>query len=299
MNAADIPADIFALAGQLALSSHHPVAVAIAQASGAKSPLISAVEEPGQGVRGTIGGAEVKLGRPSFCDAEQLAENGALADPEASIVAFSRDEDIYLFSVRQGLRSDACAVIAALKQRNIAIEILSGDREPAVRAAASVLGISEWRAGVTPADKIARIEALKGQGSKVLMVGDGMNDAPSLAAAHVSMSPISAAHLSQATADLVFLGKPLAPVVAAIDLSRNALHLMRQNLWLAVGYNLLAVPIAISGVVTPLIAAAAMSGSSILVMLNALRARRARGVARPEEADSGFASDPALRSGRA
>src|SRR5665647_2840834 len=125
---------------------------------------------------------------------------------------------------------------------------------PSVWAAARTLGIKEWRAGVTPADKIARIEDLKRQGFKVMMVGDGLNDAPSLAAAHVSMSPISAAHLSQATADLVFLGKPLAPVVAAIDYSRKALHLMRQNLWLAVGYNLLEVPIAISGVVTPLIA---------------------------------------------
>jgi P-type Cu2+ transporter len=298
MNAADIPSDVFALAGQLALSSHHPVAVAIAQAAGAKSPLIGAVEEPGQGVRGTIDGTEVRLGRPSFCGAEQLAEAGAIVDPEASIVAFSRGDEKFLLSVRQGLRPDARALISALKQRNIAIEILSGDREPAVRAAASVLGIHEWRASVTPADKIARIEALKDRGFKVMMVGDGMNDAPSLAAAHVSMSPISAAHLSQSTADLVFLGKPLAPVVAAIDFSRKALHLMRQNLWLAVGYNCLAVPIAISGVVTPLIAAAAMSGSSILVMLNALRAHSVHGETRPAQADPGFASDPPLRSGR-
>jgi Cu2+-exporting ATPase len=298
VNAADIPANIFALAGQLALSSHHPVAVAIAQASGATSPLIGVVEEPGQGVRGTIDGVEARLGRPSFCGAEQVAEDDAMADPEASIVAFSRGEDRYLFAVRQGLRPDARMVIAALKQRNIMLEILSGDREPAVRAAASALGISEWRAGVTPADKIARIEVLKRRGFRVLMVGDGMNDAPSLAAAHVSMSPISAAHLSQATADLVFLGKPLAPVVAAIDLSRTALHLMRQNLWLAVGYNFLAVPIAISGIVTPLIAAAAMSGSSILVMLNALRARSARGEVGAARADSNSASDPALRGGR-
>jgi P-type Cu2+ transporter len=285
VNAADIPADIFALAGRLALSSHHPVAVAIAQAAGAKSPVVGAIEQPGQGVHGTIDGMDVRLGRPSFCGATHLPEALAMADPEASIVAFSRGRDKYLFSVRQGLRPDARAIISALKQRDIAIEILSGDREPAVRAAARVLDIAEWRAGATPADKIARIEELKRRGCKVLMVGDGMNDAPSLAAAHVSMSPISAAHLSQATADLVFLGKPLAPVVAAIDFSRKALHLMRQNLWLAVGYNVLAVPIAISGVVTPLIAAAAMSGSSILVMLNALRARSARGEARAASAE--------------
>ena len=179
-----------------------------------------------------------------------------------------------MFSVRQGLRPDAQAVISALRSatsRSRFSRAIGSRRFGPPRRA---LGVSEWRAGVTPADKIARIEDLKRQGFKVMMVGDGLNDAPSLAAAHVSMSPISAAHLSQATADLVFLGKPLAPVVAAIDFSRKALHLMRQNLWLAVGYNLLAVPIAISGIVTPLIAAAAMSGSSLLVMLNALRARR-------------------------
>jgi Cu2+-exporting ATPase len=221
-----------------------------------------------------LGQTEMRLGRPSFCNAEQLANERARFDPEASIVAFSLGEAKYVFAVRQGLRPDAKSMIAALQKRNIHLEILSGDREPAVQAAARALGIGEWRAGVTPADKIARIEDLKRGGHKVLMVGDGLNDAPSLAAAHVSMSPISAAHLSQATADLVFLGKPLAPVVAAVDYARKALLLMRQNLWLAVGYNVLAVPIAISGVVTPLIAAAAMSGSSVLVMLNALRARR-------------------------
>ena len=272
-NAAEIPADLFSLAGRLALSSHHPVASAVAQAAQAKSPLVGAVEEPGQGVRAELDGVEIRLGRPSFCGAEALAAARADVDPAASIVAFSRRDEKYLFAVRQRLRPDAEAIIAALKLRGIGTEMLSGDREPAVRAAAAALGIAKWRAGVTPAQKIARIEELKRQGRKVMMVGDGMNDAPSLAAAHVSMSPISAAHLSQSTADLVFLGKPLAPVLAAIDFARKALHVMRQNLLLAIAYNALAVPLAIAGLVTPLIAAAAMSGSSILVMLNALRAR--------------------------
>ena len=277
VNAADVPEFALGLAGQLALSSRHPVAAAVARTANAKTPIVGAVEEPGQGVRATVGGLEARLGRPSFCGAEEIAAECARLDPEASFVAFRFGEERYVFSVRQALRPDAHTITAGLKQRHIALEILSGDREGPVRAAARALGIETWRAAVTPADKIARIEELKHSGYKVMMVGDGLNDAPSLAAAHVSMSPISAAHLSQATADLVFLGKPLAPVIVAIDFARKALQLMRQNLWLAVLYNILAVPIAISGVVTPLIAAAAMSGSSILVMLNALRARQVEG----------------------
>jgi Cu2+-exporting ATPase len=156
----------------------------------------------------------------------------------------------------------------------LTVEMLSGDRELAVRAAAATLGIHHWRAEVTPVDKIARIDEVTRHGHKVLMVGDGLNDAPALAAAHASMSPVTATHMSQAVADAVFLGERLAPVEVAVAVSRKARRLMRQNLGLAVIYNLLAVPIAIAGFVTPLIAAAAMSGSSLLVMLNALRARR-------------------------
>src|SRR3954452_11583568 len=274
VNSTSVPRDVLNLAGRLALASHHPIAAAVARASNAKSPLAGIVEEPGQGVRGFVDGEEVRLGSQSFCRADDMANEILCLDPEVSVVAFRRGGARYVFAVRQRLRPDAQATVSALQARGIMVEIVSGDREPAVRSAAQTLGIGEWRAGMTPADKIARINELKRGGFKVMMVGDGLNDAPSLAAAHVSMSPISAAHLSQATADLVFLGKPLAPVIAAIDLSRKALHLMRQNLWLAVAYNALAVPIAIAGFVTPLIAAAAMSGSSLLVMLNALRARR-------------------------
>jgi Cu2+-exporting ATPase len=273
-NAADIPMDVFELAGRLALASHHPVAAAVARAARVTTPLAGVEELAGEGVRGFVDGMEVRLGRPSFCDADQLANAILSGDPEASVVALRHGETRHIFAVRQRLRPDAAGAIARLLKAGLQVEILSGDREPAVRHAAQSLGVHEWRAGVTPADKIARIDELKRQGFKVMMVGDGMNDAPALAAAHVSMSPVTATHLSQATADLVFLGDRLAPVVAAIGYSRKALRLMRQNLWLAAGYNLLAVPLAIAGLATPLVAAAAMSGSSLLVILNALRAHR-------------------------
>ncbi len=161
----------------------------------------------------------------------------------------------------------------ALAARGYDLRILSGDRSEAVAPVARALRIARWQGELTPAEKIVYIEALKIEGRRVLMVGDGLNDAPSLAAAHVSLSPIAAADLTQAYADAVFLGERLAPVAEALNVARRAHVLMTQNLWLAAVYNLIAVPVAIAGLVTPLVAALAMSGSSMLVTLNALRAR--------------------------
>ena len=275
VNAADIPADMLLLAGRLALASRHPMAQAVARAAKAKVPLDGAREEPGQGVHAIVDGIELWLGRPAYCRADDLAAAASVGDPEASCIAFRHGQERYLFLVRQRLRADAVAVIAALKRQGLAVEILSGDREAAVAHMARILSVDSYRSGVLPAEKIAHVEALKQAGHKVLMVGDGLNDAPALAAAHVSLSPVSATHLAQASADALFLGERLQPVADALALARKARRTMRENLALAIIYNAIAVPIAIAGLVTPLIAALAMSGSSVLVTTNALRAGRA------------------------
>jgi Cu2+-exporting ATPase len=270
VNASSIDPSLLEKAARLALSSRHPLAAAVAREARERVPYEGANEEPGQGVRVMIGRAEARLGSPAFCGVAKVESIG----PGTSLIAFSHNGESIVLQVRQALRHDAIKTAAALRALGLKLMILSGDRADAVLPVASALGIADWRGALTPAEKIAAIEALKVRGHRVLMVGDGLNDAPALAAAHVSLSPISAADLTQAQADAVFLGEKLAPVRDAVTVARRARRLMHQNLWLAVIYNAIAVPVAIAGLVTPLIAAAAMSGSSILVTLNALRARR-------------------------
>ncbi len=269
---AAIAPDLLEAAARLALSSRHPLAAALSRQARQRIPYAGAVEEPGLGVRAAIDGAEARLGSAPFCGVAE-AEHGAAAGSAASFIYFAHDGRTAAIPVRQTLRPDAVAVTQALAQRGLDLIILSGDRAAAVEPVARQIGTREWLAGLNPAEKIAVIDLLKSQGRKVLMVGDGLNDAPALAAAHVSLSPITAAHLTQAQADALFLGERLAPVLHAIVIARRARHLMTQNLALAVIYNACAVPIAIAGFVTPLIAAVAMSASSILVTLNALRVR--------------------------
>lgn len=269
-NRTDLPSDLLETAARLALSSHHPLAGALAAEARQRMPFEGAIEEPGLGVRAQIGGVEARLGSPAFCrfDASVAAPGTATS----STVAFRFGNQQAMILVGQTLRSDAAATIARLKSLSLHLIILSGDRVGAVMPVTAALGIEQWMAGQRPSDKIATIDRLRAQGRRVLMVGDGLNDAPALAAANASISPISAAHLTQAQADAVFMSDRLRPVLDAVVIARRARCLMLQNLWLAALYNAIAVPIAMMGLVTPLIAAVAMSGSSILVTLNALRA---------------------------
>jgi Cu2+-exporting ATPase len=214
---------------------------------------------------------EIRLGSRAWCG---VGEEGSESAPELWLARPAHPP--IRFAFRDPPRADAREVVMQLRRRGIQIELLSGDRAPAVRALAEAVGIETWTAGCTPADKATRLAALAAAGRRVLMVGDGLNDAPALAAAFVSMSPASAADISQTAADLVFQGDRLQPVLEALDIAHAADRLVRQNLAATFVYNLLTIPLAVLGYVTPLIAAAAMSGSSLVVILNALRLSRAR-----------------------
>lgn len=277
-SAGDIDPAVLQLAGQLALASRHPLAGALARASGAAVPLENVRETPGEGIGATFEGRELRLGSARFCGmAEDAVADFVRRHPGSSLIAF-RDGDAPAvpFAVGQRLRPDAVETVARLRREGYRMAILSGDRSAPVEEVARELGIEDWAGELTPTAKIARLEQLAGEGRKVLMAGDGLNDAPALAAAHVSISPVTAVHVAQAAADAVFLGDRLAPVADALGHARRAHRAMVQNLRFSVLYNFVAVPFAVAGFVTPLWAALAMSSSSLVVTLNALRLRLSR-----------------------
>jgi Cu2+-exporting ATPase len=266
VNAGLLDSGLLQAAARLALSSRHPLAVALSREAITRTPFDGAVEHPGQGVCAIVDTTEMRLGSPEFCNVVETHES------TASVICFRHGNRTAIIAIAQRLRPDAAEVVRSLRERGLDLCIFSGDRAESVAPVAKALGIESWQAGLKPADKIARIEDFKATGRRVAMVGDGLNDAPSLAAAHVSLSPISAADLAQAQADAVFLGERLKPLLDAVTVASRARSLMTENLGLAMIYNSIAVPVAIAGAVTPLIAALAMSGSSLLVTLNALRA---------------------------
>lgn len=256
----------------LARASGHPLARALAASLQAEGVVAASVvdlrETPGFGIEGRVDGLLARLGRPEWlglaaADAHQGLETGFRLGSAAPRRLRFADR----------LRPDAAAALQDLKTLGIDAAILSGDRAEAVAPIAALLALpAETR--MTPQGKLAAIDRLKADGRRVLMVGDGLNDGPALAAGHVSMAPASASDVGQTAADAVFLGDSLAPVPIAVRAARRTMRVVRENFVLAIGYNACAVPLAIAGHVTPLIAAVAMSTSSIIVVGNALRLRR-------------------------
>ncbi len=277
VNAADIDPRNLAIAAEIAAHSRHPLSRALAAGRGGERvalPAFDTIREfPGRGVEASAGGRVYRLGRADW------AIGGGVSPAEAGGTVLTADgRTLASFQFRDRLRADTWRAVAALRSSGLDISILSGDRATNVREIAEVAGIDSYESGVEPAGKAAAVAALSAEGKRVLMVGDGLNDAPALAAAHVSMAPATAADIGRNAADFVFLRESLSAVPLAFQISRDAGRLVRQNFALAIGYNAIAVPIAILGYVTPLIAAVAMSLSSVLVVANALRLK---GAAKP------------------
>lgn len=249
----------------LAQSSRHPLSKALTKALRLQNitPVkITAMSEiPGEGISGDWNGQPVSLSR-----AEQ--------DSETLTTQLTIGDATQIITLTDGLRPNAHSAIVMLDQLGLPASILSGDNVQAVATISQKLGILA-QANARPEDKVAAIDRLRAQGHKVLMVGDGMNDGPALAAAYVSIAPGSASDVGQQAADAVFTSDSLTPVALAVKVARRTMQIVRQNFGLAIGYNILAVPLALAGLVTPLIAAIAMSTSSLIVVGNALRLYRA------------------------
>ncbi|MDZ5454199.1 cation-translocating P-type ATPase [Labrys sp. ZIDIC5] len=257
------------IAGALARHSNHPVSQAIAIAAsdtaGRRADLSEVSEEAGLGLEAILDGQRYRLGRASWALDAQSAPDGT--------VLSCNSKEIARFEIAETLRPGAVETVKRLCHAGLSVEILSGDRSSAVAGIAKALDIKDFAAGLMPGDKVARLAQAKAEGRRTLMVGDGLNDAPALSAAHVSMAPATAADIGRSAADFVFLYDSLAAIPAALDIAHKAGRLVRQNFAIAIGYNALAIPVAMAGYVTPLLAALAMSVSSIIVVANALRLR--------------------------
>jgi Cu2+-exporting ATPase len=260
------PRDAVAVAAALAAGSSHPLARSLAEGAKALGILPAVVAElrevPGQGIEGLWHGRRVRLGRADWCGADAIPAT-------ATYLSLGSQTQAFAFTDRP--RPGAAEAVAAFLAQGMRVELLSGDSEAPVRELAERLGISDWRAGVLPEEKAARVAALSAEGRKVLMVGDGLNDTAALAAAHVSISPATALDAARVASDIVLLGQDMAPIADAVRIGKQSARRMVENFLISGGYNVVAVPLALVGAATPLAAALAMSLSSITVSLNAMR----------------------------
>lgn len=258
------------VAHAMAQGSGHPLSLAITQAARDEACVPASVsqvkERPGLGTEAVLEGRLVRLGRPDWI--------GLSPDEDAICTALDLGEGApVVLRFTDAARDGAEALVADLAAQGLGVVLLSGDRAPAVARFAKEVGIGDWHAGLLPQDKAQFVDELGQQGRRVLMVGDGLNDTVALATAHVSISPAQALDAARAASDMVLLGRNLMPIADAVSVARQATRRIRENFRIATLYNVVAVPLAVAGLATPLIAALAMSTSSITVSLNALRVR--------------------------
>jgi P-type Cu2+ transporter len=261
------------IAAALAAASSHPLSRALTAHFGTQgTPDLDVLEVPGHGVEATIDGQVYRLGSAAFC--------GVARDEGTSLseVLLSRNGEVAAsFRFDDRLRADASQTVDQLRAMNLPVRLLSGDRERVVAAVAAAAHIADARGELLPEQKVAAVKT-----GRTMMVGDGVNDAPALRAAYASMAPSGAADIGRSAADFVFTGENLSPVPFVIATAKRAAAIVNQNLVIAIGYNAIAVPLAIAGQVTPMIAAVAMSSSSLIVVANALRLRLEGPVRQPK-----------------
>ena len=258
------------IARTLASHSSHPFSKALTGFLNApiSSDIADIKETPGAGIEATIMGQLARLGQSQWVRQITISNNAC----ETPGLSFALENgEVIAFEHSEELRSGSIPTIAELNRQGVEIEILSGDSHKSVKTIADRLSIGEIRYGQRPADKVSRINELKKQGKKVLMAGDGLNDSPALAAAHVSIAPANASDIARYAADFVFTRESLTAVPFAMHIAKRSGSLVRQNFSLAILYNAIAIPFALAGFVTPLIAAIAMSASSIVVVANSMR----------------------------
>lgn len=254
-----------AAAAALARASRHPLSRAIVMSAGPGPVAANVREFAGLGLEGEVDGEILRLGSAEWTGASAVVSQGP------GLWLRIGDAEPVRFAFRDDLHSDASEVLAGLERRGITAEIVSGDTQDAVDRVAEELGVKQASGGASPSDKTARLEALRAEGRKTLMVGDGLNDAGALSLAHAALAPGGAMDVSQSASDAVYSGEGLSAILTVIDTARRAKAAMLQNFALAAAYNLIAVPIAVTGHASPLVAAIAMSASSLVVTLNALR----------------------------
>lgn len=262
--------DVLKIAASLAVHSHHPLSQAIVNAHKGELYNCADVNEiAGQGLQGVWNGKTVRLGSrawisPAFSDEARDIE--LWLDIEGSAEA-------KCFYFKDRLRDDSIEIISKLQSEGINVIMLSGDQESIVKDVAEQCGIKTYYAQISPIEKFNLMEELKAKGHKIMMIGDGLNDAPTLAGADISIAPSTAIDMAQNSADVIFMGDKFSPVYDVYKTAKQTQKLVSQNFILAVMYNMIAIPLAIAGMVTPLIAAIAMSGSSLIVIGNSFRLR--------------------------